>query len=375
MSLLEQLEVIQINHRWKWNNPDSQFNMFDSKHGDDTFSKSYRINPKYNLSDLSTTYFENLKKGYCIGNTIIEEKGYCIGELKKEKEEIGRDSLYSILFSKAAVIEQKKIKQRENKTSDLLRLPEYAYQQQRIFELNLDYNQIALDGKTEELSGLIEKVNTGVDLGINCNNRVNRVFTPLTNLKKEYRKYLICRKGYSLLEIDFQSSHLFHLIKLIIDSKPSNALLDEVNRMKQISLTNGIYEHVMMQAMACGFDLTRPEAKSLFIESFLYGKYPKRKRSQWVHSLFPEVSKFIKEFGRSSLSIQLQRSEATLLNNRIFKRIALQIPDSIVYGVFDSVLVNEDPYDAVFDIMFEESQSFFGWEVPLTTKDLYYQAA
>jgi len=349
LSLLEELNIIQINHSYQINE----------------YSKSYKLNPMYDISTLFTVDFDiDIKKGYYIGDNISIKKGYYIDDDNKDKEV--RKSLCSILFEKSGKIEKKTLKQRDNKTNDLLSLTEYSYQQKNIFNLNLDYESIEKDNKKSELLPLLEKVSNG-NLSINLNNSVNRVFSPITNLKKEYRKYIVDTSGNSLTEIDFKSSHIFHLIKIITDSTPSIELLDEVNRLKEIALSD-IYEYVAMQGKKIGYILNRQEAKQLFIESFLYGMFPKRKRSIWVNSLFPAVSEFLNTKNRKQRSIEIQKSESYLLNNRIFKRIAIELPDSINYGIFDSILVERKYIDEVYQIMKEESAGYFGYQVPITTK-------
>lgn len=238
---------------------------------------------------------------------------------------------------------------------------EYEFQRQQILNLKLDTEQIKQDG-----------LNPNTLLPhrfFKLENRVNKVFTHINLMRKEYRKYLRCKDGYSLMEIDFKSSHVLHLLKIIFESSPSNALLDEANRIKDI-LTNGdIYQFVADQESLAEFELDRAKAKELFIQHFMYGKQKKWRKSKAVKALFPAISDFL-DNDRKEMSRTVQRAESRLLNNIIVKRIATEYPSCTLYGVFDALLLDEDHFDQIARIVREESESFFGFEVPLTFNDL-----
>ncbi len=339
MSLLQVLNIIQINH---------SYNIGE-------FSKSYRIHPSI---DITNKVYVDIKGQY-IGT-------YTITSLREE----GRKSLCTVLFDKEKRLENKVKLQLQAKTSDLLKYPEYDYQQQNIFNINLDYEQLQIDGINDDMIPFIEKVNNGVDLGINVNNSVNRVFTPVTNLKKEYRKYLLDKDNCSLMEIDFKSSHLFHLLKEINESSPSVELQQEIDMVKDIALNGDIYQYVANQPVLADYHLTRDAAKDLFIKSFLYGMFPNRIKTIQVKSIFPLMTKHLDAKTRKLRSIDLQRSESYLVNRMIMKRIAVECNDITIYGIFDSVLVDENNYDQVYRIMEEESFKYFGYEVPLEGKQV-----
>ncbi|GHM98869.1 hypothetical protein WSM22_03590 [Cytophagales bacterium WSM2-2] len=331
------------------------------------YSKSYRITDAYPLDDLITIDIVSTIKGRQVIEPLLSINNRDTGT--------GSCGYVSSFLKRVNIVEKGVKKVMDEKTQDLINKHiEYRFQQDQVYgSINLDYDDIIDDGLLNELSPLIEKINSGnTDLTINVNNKVNRVFSPITSLKKDYRKYLRCRNGYSLMAIDFKTSHLFHLLKMIVDCGANNeALLTEVERVKQLAMDD-IYSLVADEyRKAFQKQLTREEAKELFITRFLYGMYPNRKLSAWVKSLFPLISKFVDESGRRQLSIELQRSESHLLNNRIMKRIALELDSSItVFGVFDSVLIDEGHFDPVFNIMVEESEKYFGYSVPLTTDDL-----
>ncbi len=350
VNLLETLNVINVNGSYEI-----------GEH-----SKSYKINDHYSKTDLITIEFDFNQKGYYIGESLLGTNN------DNEGIEVVP---YAVSFSKRlTMVEKGARKVLDEKTADLIKNhTEYRFQQHQIFHnIRLDYDSIIADGVKDELSALIEKISSGNDkLTINVNNKVNRVFSPITNLKKEYRKYLISEDHYTLLAIDFKTSHLFHLLKKIIDLNPPNELLEEAYKMKELAM-NDIYQFVADEHLkSFNTVIGRKKAKDLFIKGFLYGMYPKRKINIWVKKLFPEISAFIDSNTRSAISCDLQKSEASLLNNRIFKRIALEADRSITaFGLFDSIVVDSDHFDQVHDIMVEESFKYFGYDIPLTTEDL-----
>lgn len=368
------------------------------------YSYSYRLNSAYPITDLITVdlnnkhisntntiptlnciyngFTSNSIKDTYIGNTTntdITKKCTYIGisyYTYNNKEERGNP--YVCTFSKKAKeIEEKKNKLKQEKTNDLINiLPEYRFQFDQLHNLNIDVDAIIEDGyiNDPQIKVVLKNVNSG-DVSINIDNSVNRVFTPITNLKKEYRTYLKCKAGKSLISIDFKSSHIFHLIKLVNDSGSTDkALMNEINSMKEISIKGGLYEYVVDQHnKAFNSNINRQVGKELFIEYFLFGKYPKRKIAIWLKSLFPNVSKFITgNYSRRNFSIALQQSESRLLNNLIFKSIAESVNSSetTVFGIFDSVLVDKSNFDLVYNLMIENSTKFFGFDVPLTITEL-----
>lgn len=346
-NLLETLNVIKVNSSYEI-----------AEH-----SKSYKINDRYSAANLTTIEFNFNQKGYYIRESLLSTN---------EDVEVVP---YAVSFSKRLkTVERGVRKVLDEKTVDLIKNHvEYNFQQNQVFHnIRLDYDSIIADGVKEELSTLVEKISTGNDkLTININNKVNRVFSPVTSLKKEYRKYLISKRHCTLLAIDFKTSHIFHLLKKIIDLNPSNELLQEAYKMKELAM-NDIYQFVADEHLKSFHTVIgREKAKDLFIKGFLYGMYPNRKISIWVKNLFPEISAFIASNARSVISCDLQKSESVLLNNRIFKRIALEADDSITaFGLFDSIIVDPDHFDQVHNIMVEESFKYFGYDVPFTTEDL-----
>jgi hypothetical protein len=397
-SLLEELGVIEINNSYSSNPLNG-------------FSKSYRINCLYGLDSLSYIDIDDRKpeiqrltqllneanniesnlnnplnveesnhnsdvKVTNIGSRsiILEENNhYCDNKITNietiPNNRKGRKSLCWCFSSRIEKINNKEKHLLEGKTIDQLKFTEYRFQQDNIHSINLDYNSIEKDGNTHNLELFIEKVRTGEHLTINTNNIVNRVFTPINNLKKEYRKYLLCKNDRSLFEIDFKSSHAFHLIKEIKESENDLDLLLEVDELKNLAVTGDLYEYLVNHPKLECLNLDRDKAKELFIKSFLYGMYASRKNSKLINSIFPIISKYMTEIPRKTRSIQLQRNEAKLLNNYIIKRVADECPNCTLYGLFDAILIDEDHVDIVYNIMIEESSRFFGFKVPLSVKD------
>lgn len=346
ISLLQKLQVLEVNDSYSVGN----------------FSKSYKLDSAYPLQELVAVDFD------------LPIKGQDIEENNSWKERKGK-SLCTVLSEKSNKIKQKAIEMIDKKTLDLLRIKEYDFQQRNLFDLNLDYDRIKSDGLLgnpdhPQLNLLLEKVNTGDDLCINVNNSVNRVFSPVTNLKKNYRKYLLCRNGNSLHSIDFKSSHLFHLMKIIMAAKPKVELEKEVEELLSIAIHSDVYEFVASHPTMKKYYLDRSSAKDLFIKSFLYGMYPNRAKSKALKSIFPYTSEFLDKQNRRALSIIIQQSESRLLNNMIMKRIAIEYPNCIALGLFDAVLVDQKHVNQVSTIVREESRNYFGFDVPLTQRSL-----
>lgn len=345
-------------------------------------SKSYRINSRYSLTELSTIDIEVGSKGRNIGeldiidsNSNIDIKGRNIGNNNTCKNPCSYPYVSSFL-KRVTKVENGTKRLRDEKTSELIQNNiEYSFQQNQIYyNLNFDIEELEGDNVLQGITPLLKKIAEGnEELCINVNNSVNKVFTPFTNMSKTYRKYMVCKEGLTMLSIDFKTSHLFHLLKIIIDSNPSNdLLLKEVNMVKDLASKGDIYQYVANEfEKKFNKPIDREEAKDLFITRFLYGMYPKQKLSIWIKSLFPLITEFVTSYQRKTISRLVQQSESRLLNNFIFKRIANELDDNQItcFGLFDSITVDQNHFDQVFDIMMEESTGYFGYQVPLTVED------
>lgn len=327
-------------------------------------------NKKYQVEEFSMSY--RLKPPYAEAPVVMIG-----GSLKMAKRE-----------QKVAMRKTRDLLENEN-------YPEYAFQRNIIFNCYFKYsdaveyansmlrpNTPKRDLKDGELSqamynSLMGKL-SDLDSGrpsISLNNRVNRFFSTVTNLNKDYRRFLVDEGGQSLISIDFRSSHTYHLVRwlreVVKSEKHSNdkkhldkslciSLLKELTELQQILETGGIYEHVRdLYNLINHTQIDREKAKSIWIEHFLYGKYPERKVSKWVKSLFPSISRCLESFGRRQVSVELMKSESELLNRKIIRRISQEAPNATIFGIFDSLLVDQSHFCRVYEIILTEAYQSF----------------
>lgn len=221
--------------------------------------------------------------------------------------------------------------------------------------------------------------------------KTGRVTSTVNQIDAEYRSFIKDNDGNDLMEIDFKSSHLNHLLRVIEEDITKGAVKESINKKLLISeikdlkclIENGdVYnDFCFRHVKRFGTQILRDKAKELVLENWINCAYENRKLSKWVASIYPTITEYIHTINpeetangkvkrnRKPLSNRLLTSEARLINELIVGRLAKEFPESVAYTVFDSILIDEDHVDHLYRIMIEESEKYFGFLCKLEMKE------
>lgn len=223
---------------------------------------------------------------------------------------------------------------------------------------------------------------------LSINDTTNRVFTSINSLPKEDRKHLKDSFGNYLIEVDFSSSHLQHLIKVIRDDIRSGAyqpfhsveyFSEEVVAFKTAVLGSDFYfDLAKAYRTETNINCDRAKAKR-YVMYWLSTSYVNRKFSKWIRNRYSQITNYIdlinssqssgskllfgkKISKRNGLAIRLMQSESYLINNLIISEFATTYPDSICYTVFDGFLLEENYLNVLLQIIDENGKDYLGFD-------------
>lgn len=196
----------------------------------------------------------------------------------------------------------------------------------------------------------------------------NRVWTNINQMLKEER--LEFAKTNNLIDIDFRSSHLQHLIKVLRDDLQAGNytpmfgkdgiqyLNNEVIEFRNAILNRDAYQYLADQYSIDTDKLyTRDQVKSN-IMYWITSSFLNRKFIQWIRYKYPQLTHYIDYnnanfssgtktmFGkrlpkRNGMAIKLMKSESYLINEMIIAEFGSQYPDAKCYTIFDGLLVDK----------------------------------
>lgn len=209
-------------------------------------------------------------------------------------------------------------------------------------------------------------------INITKSDRCDRIYTTVTGMPKEIRRFLKDKTGNSLVELDFSSFNAFALYRLL-NNLPSKIIHESnVNKIqfekdtetyKKLLSTGDFYS----QLKACLFtnaSIQREEIKSKVLIEWLNGK-PESKSTfkKRMDEFLPSIGRVLnalKEKNYNSFSSSLMKMESELVNYTIYKKFVTENPEAIVYTIFDCLLV-EVKYVRILETrMLEEGNKFFG---------------
>lgn len=210
----------------------------------------------------------------------------------------------------------------------------------------LDYTTLFIQEKRQAIRfhyiKAINKLNKAIWF-VHRNETNNRLDTNLTNLSELLTKNLMLEND--LCNIDLSNSQ-FAIFCYLHEQTGNERTLDFL-RFKELATNGELYEEV---AKIIGLE-SKTEAKSLMFELFFSShKFNPRSKVE-LKKHFPTVISFIdqykKEHGDNSFSIQLQKKEAEIFIDNIYKRIkdeclfCLTKHDSVIVRRKDRNRVNE----------------------------------
>ena len=217
-----------------------------------------------------------------------------------------------------------------------------------------------------------------------------RLYTNITNLKKDFRKHLRY-DGEALYEIDIKASQPFLFVKMICDH-----LNDEIGRenvLKLISMVNDenriseddidaflksceldltdVYQYFKWVRMGWIYPVHNSEIKASrgygweddfeVKESFyrvLFGEWNNWSQEiQVFRKSYPTISRImqnIKGSDHRQLAIGLQLIESNAVLDVVCKRVSDELPDAPLYTIHDSILTTSEYQHHVSHIMSDE---------------------
>jgi len=356
--LLVELGIIEVNHSY---NHSAYFHFKQ-------FSKSYRIEDSY-TGDIVTV------EGCITLRTPSNPRVNECGVLDRSIHDEGCITLngYSQLG---------------NTTSNTPIVIHPCYLQYQIRNLSsLRYDKVRaiefLENNTFKSTELIRsQINEIETLNkISIGKKTGKVFTIINRIKREFRQFVTDDSNNPLHEVDFATSHLNHLIKVIRDDIKSGEYTPmftveyfskEMIDFKQKVLAEDFYMYVL-KSFNREFKTTinRDKAKS-FVMYWLNSGYQNWKGVKFLRTRFPQITHYIDTVNirdRRVLGNKLQRSEAFMLNERIINRLAIEHPESTSFTIFDGILIEDKYLVALLEIIKSESTNYLGFEAKVKIKN------
>jgi hypothetical protein len=188
-----------------------------------------------------------------------------------------------------------------------------------------------------------------------------RMHTNFTILKSYIRKNCLLIDGEETCEIDIKNSQPLFLSKLIIDANSKWINSDELELLKQLTISGKYYNYLMDNLG----NIRREEAKEMTYKVFFGRNGTNSRADKNFAKLFPTIHNFIKLYKREHgdykiLAYDLQRSESNLIFNKIIKSIMQINPEIKIVTVHDSLIVQRRHFNEVNSIFQTKLLEEFG---------------
>ena len=339
------------------------------------FSKGYRLCPKYRFSYLKKIYIKDLRLEKKL-NKIRAAKRFNLLDIEKK--------LYDNLMNLEIEYEMALKIINERKFAGEFE-SERAYDT-RICSVENLYNKKIIFAKDD---------------------KTGRIFTNVTFMGKELRKFLIFDQN-RLCEIDIANSQPFFLNFILLDYYEKQEINKRTNLYSNISYLNNInyynnttlsnnyhninyntpyvpsfyslpkdvchyyeltlsgtfYEEIqIMWGEELGKELDKDKIKKMTLTMFFGFNHWKSKELDIFMEYFPNVWSVIKHEKKNNyknLALKLQKAEAEFIINTVVKRIINEEPDLPLYTIHDSILTLPEYAKYIENIIAEESKQKFG---------------
>jgi len=386
MSVLEDIGVIEINHSFfhNFSNP------FDTT---ENFCKGYKLTESYVTQPL--VYVSAGKLSKKIESCMSQKTEDLLKSSHHPEHQWQRQWFISEKYDVDAVTYSKLVDKflQDGKTLDG---EVFNPEMRNIYKLQMNKLKVGLP--EYNIFPHCDRVGTSFAFA----NQYVRPFIKVIEVKPEGTTSTRC-----LMQIDFTASHALHLIKVISENLgqgypyitkerrgrggslyTATPRLNEIDRAKLASEMEFLKDKVMnykkdiYQYLADRYEedngyrvdddpnKERDIIKDLWNQSFICGYYINtRNNPKWIKSVFPEISKYIETVGYKPFATELMKSEATLLNARIIRRICRTYRNCLLFGLFDAVVFDGDYFEGIQEIMYDESEKYFGFPVKLKTHD------
>jgi len=295
----------------------------------------------------------------------------------------------------------KAITRKRNKQGSHKKMEEHIKQMKQFFrKINFDFEgafnfldrqlnlgEITLNQYNVRYLCIKAMKNKGKSLFFNQNHTNFRIDSNLTNMKRELRNFIIG----DFIQIDLANSqpylfnhlliNLFQRVNLSFTDvysttntlnpfinkllrqliNPPNLDLAEILKYNELTRSGKIYD-----LFTSNFNITRDEAKELFLASFYSSNYSSKyeKAKDIFKAEFPTIHNLIKQFkwkDHASLSIAMQNLESEIFIETIARKLFEMGID--LYTVHDSVIIERQHEQAVIKVMEDVFIQYFG-EIP-----------
>lgn len=199
-----------------------------------------------------------------------------------------------------------------------------------------------------------------------------RLHTPFTNLKKEYRKFIRI-KGSDTVELDFKNSQLFFLACICINPKAAYEILlpgwketlglehytgafekcyekrKDFKLFVKKSLDGQIYEYIQSELKKQGINFDREKTKDTVFKCIFSDDKVNKKIKEKIGKVFPtivELSNVLNSNQKKLLPKLMQRFESRIVIDRIAKAV-IEKGLGPVLTVHDSFICHPDNSDGI----------------------------
>ena len=218
-------------------------------------------------------------------------------------------------------------------------------------------NYIKIINKYNSIFISLSAIDDG-DLFFKKNNTNGRIDTNLTNLKSEYKKFIVSNKD--LYQIDIINSQPF-ILYLYLNSPLCRRKLDdkdkkELNKYGDWTSSGLFYELFEKEYLRkTGKVLTRKEIKNMMFCIFYSKNGTYQKEKNIFKTIFPFINKMIeseKSVKHNDFAIKLQKIESKICIDKICS--VLDIEDIEYYTIHDAWLVDKKDIDKTIKIIYNE---------------------
>ena len=206
------------------------------------------------------------------------------------------------------------------------------------------------------------------------NTLTGRVFSSVNQMPKEQRN----EEFKHLIEFDFKSSHIQHLIRLVMQQHDNLQLkLEGQVLLHEFLDTPDLYEY---WAKDFNPECSRDRMKDN-VMYWLTGSFTNRKGVQYLQRRFPLLTKYIMYnyinnssgvktlYGRrlpkrNGMVIKLMKSESYLINNILLNELLLLSQHHPIecYTVFDAMLIDQDNSNNLMNVLNEQGKTYLGFQ-------------
>ena len=352
-------------------------------------------------------YLDYLK--YLISDGIIEtnnryivgkaSKGYRYTSVYTDSELIRYD--FTDKHIRKKLTEARKVKEADKKKYSYLY--KWFTSGKLTIEKDAAFKFIKSHNLSEALKYSVDAIQSGI-WRFKVTGEAQRLYTNLTNLKRELRQFLRY-DGEELVELDIKSSQPYFFIKLIVVYLSGE--IGQENALKLLSRYNGqwspsdeefesfiksfdvdlsdvasymtmikvglFYPTVQMIAkekLGKGYP-TDKQLKGAFFELAYSSNRTKTEIKTAFEDEFPIVTRIMKHYkwkDHSALAIKLQQVESDAILNVVGKSISKKLNRAPIYTIHDSIMTTQEHIDMVRDIMVSELEKYVGLKPIIKSK-------